>query len=54
MESWYLYVVEKADDGDYEVLPIANPVRVAAKWILCGKSWRMVAENPRRVASPST
>ena len=54
MESWYLYVVEKADDGDYEVLPIANPVRVAAKWILCGKSWRMVAEDPRCIASPST
>ena len=53
MESWYLYVVEKADDGDYEVLPIANPVRVAAKWILCGKSWRMVAEDPKCIASPS-
>ena len=44
----------EGDDGDYEVLPIANPVRVAAKWILCGKSWRMMAEDPRRVASPST
>ena len=54
MGSWYLYVVEKADDGDYEVLPIANPVGGAAKWILCGESWRMVAEDPRRVASPST
>ena len=29
--SWYLYVVEKVDDGDYEVLPIDNPVQVAAK-----------------------
>ena len=25
MESWYLYVVEKADDGDYEVLPSPTP-----------------------------
>ena len=54
MESWYLYVVEKADEGDYKVLPIANPVGIAAKWILCGESWRMVAEDPKRVASPST
>lgn len=52
--SWYLYVVEKANEGDYKVLPIANPVGVAAKWILSGESWRMVAEGPKRVASPST
>ena len=50
--SWYLYVVEKTDDGDYQVLPIANPVHVAAKWILPGKSWRMVAKDPKRFASP--
>ena len=50
-ESWYLYVVEKTDEG-YQVLPIANPVRVAAKWILCGESWRMVAEDAKLVASP--
>ena len=43
--SWYLYVVEKTDDGSYRVLPIENPVRLASKWILCGESWRMVAEN---------
>ena len=54
MELWYLYVVEKTNEGDYAVLPIANPVGVAAKWILCGESWRMVAEDPKRVASPST
>lgn len=52
--SWYLYVVEKTDNGEYQVLPIANPVRIATKWILCGESWRMVAEDPKRVASPST
>ena len=51
-ESWYLYVVEKTDDGCYQVLPIANPVRVAAKWILCGESWRMVAEDAKSVAIP--
>ncbi len=51
-ESWYLYVVEKTDEGCYHVLPIANPVHVAAKWILCGESWRMVAEEAKVVASP--
>ena len=44
--EWYLYVVEKTDEG-YQVLPVPNPVRVAAKWILCGGSWRMVAEGRR-------
>ena len=46
-EDWYLYVVEKTDD-DYRVLPVANPVHAAAKWILCGESWRMVAEDEIR------
>ena len=46
-DSWYLYVVERTATGCYQVLPIANPVRVAAKWILCGESWRMVAEEAR-------
>ena len=50
-ESWYLYVVEKTHEGCYQVLPIANPVRLAAKWILCGQSWRMVAEDAKAVAS---
>ncbi len=48
-DSWYLYVVEKTDDGSYHVLPIANPVDAAAKWILEGKSWRMVAEDPKQI-----
>ena len=47
--TWYLYVVERTDDGVYQVLPIANPVHLATKWILGGKSWRMIAEHPRRV-----
>ena len=51
-DSWYLYVVEKTDDGDYQVLPIGNPIQTAAKWILPGKSWRMVAESPKSVAGP--
>ena len=42
-EDWYLYVVEKTDDG-YQVLPVENPVHAAAKWILCGRSWRVMAE----------
>ena len=50
-ESWFLYVVEKTHEGCYQVLPIGNPVRLAAKWILCGQSWRMVAEDAKVVAS---
>ena len=50
-ESWFLYVVEKTDEGCYQVLPIANPVHVAAKWILCGDSWRMAAEEAKVVDS---
>ena len=51
--EWYLYVVEKTDDGYYQVLPVANPVH-AAKWILCGGSWRVMAEAEiRRDASRS-
>ena len=46
-EHWYLYVVEKTGDG-YQVLPVENPVLVADKWILCGKSWRMAAEAEAR------
>lgn len=46
-EAWYLYVVEKIEEGCYQVLPIANPVHVAAKWILCGGPWRMVAEDAK-------
>ena len=51
--SWYLYVVEKLDDDAYRVLPIPNPVDVAAKWILCGESWRWRAEGPKRIANSS-
>ena len=48
-DSWYLYVVEKTGNDCYQVLPIANPVYVAAKWILCGESWRMIAEDAKPV-----
>ena len=51
-ESWYLYVVEKDDNGQYQVLPIENPVQIAAKWILAGKSWRMLAVNQKHVVDP--
>ena len=51
-ESWYLYVVEKTDEGRYQVLPIENPACIATKWILCGESWRLVAEDARTVVSP--
>lgn len=46
-DSWYLYVVEKMDEGKYRVLPIENPVRIASKWMLCGGSWRMMSEGER-------
>ena len=45
--AWYLYVVEKTADGGFQVLPIANPIRAAAKWLLSGGAWRMVAEDPK-------
>ena len=48
-DSWYLYVVERTEDGSYEVLPIENPVHIAGKWILCGGPWRMVAAERRRI-----
>ena len=48
-DSWYLYVVERTEDGSYEVLPIENPVHIAGKWILCGGPWRMVAAKRRRI-----
>lgn len=41
--TWYLYVVERTGDS-YKVLPIPNPAEKTAKWILSGRSWRMVAE----------
>ena len=49
--SWHLYVVEKLENGTYEVLPIGNPICDAAKWILCGEFWREVAEKPKNYSS---
>ncbi len=48
-DSWYLYVVERTENGSYEVLPIENPVHTAGKWILCGGPWRMIAAEHRRI-----
>ena len=48
--AWYLYVVERLENGDFQVLPIPNPVRNAGKWLL-GGLWREAAENPKRIAS---
>lgn len=50
-DSWYLYVVERTEDGRFRVLPIENPVRVAGTWILSGESWREIAEEPRLIAT---
>ncbi len=49
-DLWYLYVVERTDDGSFRVLPIQNPANLAAKWILPGKSWRTIADEPKRIA----
>ena len=49
--AWYLYVVERLENGDFQVLPIPNPVRNAGKWLLLGGLWRKAAENPKRIAS---
>ena len=46
---WFLYVVERLEDGGYQVLPIENPVRAAGKWILCGELWREIAVEPREI-----
>ena len=45
--EWYLYVVERTEDSGYRVLPIRNPVEAAAKWIVRGGAWRLVAEDAR-------
>ena len=45
--EWYLYVVERLDNENYQVLPILNPVATATKWMLSGQSWRMIAKEPR-------
>ena len=47
--SWYLYVVERTGESDFHVLPIKNPARTAARWILSGKAWRMVADHPKHI-----
>ena len=50
-EYWYLYVVERVDESSYRVLVIDNPARNASKWLLCGESWRMAAEDVKVVSS---
>ena len=50
-EHWYLYVVERVDESSYRVLVIDNPARNASKWLLCGESWRMAAEDVKVVSS---
>ena len=47
--SWYLYVVEKTADNSFQVLPIGSPAHTATAWMLSGRAWRMVAENPRQI-----
>ena len=49
-DSWYLYVVERVENGDFQVIPIPNPIRNAGKWMLSGL-WREAAENPKRIAN---
>lgn len=45
--EWYLYVVERTEEGGYRVLPIRNPVEAAAKWMVSGGAWRAIAEDAR-------
>lgn len=46
--KWYLYVVEKLDNGYFNVLPIENPTLIASNWIISGGSWRSKAKNQKR------
>ena len=52
--EWYLYVVERLDNENYQVLPILNPVATATKWMLSGQSWRMIAKEPRCITVANT
>lgn len=47
--EWYLYVVERTEEGAYRVLPIRNPVEAAAKWMVSGGAWRSMAEDARTI-----
>jgi hypothetical protein len=43
--DYWLYVVERCEDGTLEVIPIRNPARRAAKFEFRGGTWRALAEE---------
>ena len=47
---WFLYVVERTEGDQFEVLPIPNPIQRAGKWMLSGRGWRVLAEGPRTIS----
>ncbi len=44
--DYWLYVVERHDDGGLHVLPIRNPARRAARFEFRAGTWRALAEGP--------
>ncbi len=44
--DYWLYVVERHDDGGLQVLPIRNPARRTAKFEFRAGTWRALAEAP--------
>lgn len=43
------HVVEKLEDGQYNVVPLRNPAATSSKFELRGGTWRKLAQNPKRV-----
>jgi hypothetical protein len=44
--DYWLYIVERHDDGTLQVLPIQNPARRAAKFEFRAGTWRALVEDP--------
>ena len=44
--DYWLYIVERHDDGTLQVLAIQNPARRAAKFEFRAGTWRALAEGP--------
>jgi hypothetical protein len=43
--DYWLYIVERGDDGNLNVLPIRNPAERTAKFEFRGGTWRPLADN---------
>jgi Domain of unknown function (DUF3883) len=46
--DYWLYVVDRREDGTLEVIPIKNPAQRAAKFEFRGGTWRALAEEEQR------